>query len=77
MRQGTLNCGLSYYQEEQWLSALKRHGYNIMDKSLLSTEQKEILFNEHRERNKVVIEPGFVRAIDGKTYYNEMRIIAK
>ena len=43
MRKGTLNCGLSYYQEAQWISAIRKHGESIMDKSLLSNEQRAIL----------------------------------
>jgi len=42
-RQGELNIGLSYYQEAEWLSAIKHYGKSIMDKSLLSKEQKEAL----------------------------------
>lgn len=41
-----LGIGLSYYQEEQWLSAIKRQGKEIMTKSLLSHEQKAILSSE-------------------------------
>jgi hypothetical protein len=39
-REGENGTGLSYYQDEQWLSAIKKYGENIMNKSLLSTEQK-------------------------------------
>ena len=42
-RPGTLNIGLSYYQEMQWLSAICKYGDKIMGKSLLSIEQKEAL----------------------------------
>jgi len=42
-RAGNLNIGLSYYQECQWLSAIKHYGITIMDKSLLSLEQKAVL----------------------------------
>ena len=37
-----LGIGLSYYQEEQWLSAIKKHGVGILGKSLLSYEQNII-----------------------------------
>ena len=50
MRQGALNIGLNYYQEEQWISAIKKHGKGIMDKSLLSHEQKSILASEEVAR---------------------------
>ena len=50
MRRGTLNIGLSYYQEEQWIVAIKQHGKAIMDKSLLSQEQKAILAAEEIAR---------------------------
>ena len=39
-REGENGTGLSYYEDEQWLSAIKKYGENIMNKSLLSTEQK-------------------------------------
>ena len=41
-----LNIGLTRYQELQWLSAIKIYGVGIMDKSLLSQEQKEALKKE-------------------------------
>lgn len=50
MRQGTLNIGLSYYQEEQWIVAIKKHGKAIMNKSLLSHDQKAILASEEIAR---------------------------
>ncbi len=40
---GELNIGLTRYQELQWLSAIKRYGNSILDKSLLSQEQKTAL----------------------------------
>jgi hypothetical protein len=40
---GNLNIGLSYYQECEWLSAIKHYGESIMNKSLLSPEQKAAL----------------------------------
>jgi hypothetical protein len=43
MREPRLNIGLSYYQECQWLSAIKHYGAKIMDKSLLSSGQKAAL----------------------------------
>ena len=43
MRQGTLGIGLNYYQEQQWINAIRRHGRAIMDKSLLSIDQKTML----------------------------------
>ena len=46
MKAGNLNIGLSYYQEEQWISAIKKHGKVIMNNSLLSQEQKAILASE-------------------------------
>lgn len=46
-----LNIGLTYYQEEQWLSAIKKYGKEIMDKSLLSHEQKAILSSEQIARS--------------------------
>ncbi len=42
-KQGNFNIGLTYYQECQWLSAIKLHGTSIMDKSLLSRTQKDTL----------------------------------
>ena len=42
-RTGQFNIGLSYYQERQWISAIKRYGNSILDKSLLSKEQKRVL----------------------------------
>ena len=42
-RNGELNIGLSYYEERQWIPAIKRHGSSIMNKSLLSKKQKEVL----------------------------------
>lgn len=42
-RDGELNIGLSYYQERQWMSAIKQYGQSILEKSLLSKEQKDIL----------------------------------
>ena len=47
-KQGNLNIGLTYYQEEQWLSAIKKYSVSIMDKSLLSIEQKQILTAQAR-----------------------------
>ncbi len=44
-RQGELKIGLSYYQERQWISAIKKYGKSIMDKSLLSNEQKHTLIS--------------------------------
>lgn len=41
-----LNIGLSRYQELQWLSAVKIYGARIMDKSLLSPEQKARIIRE-------------------------------
>lgn len=49
-RQGQLNIGLTYYQECQWLVAIKRHGTDIMSKSLLSLSQKAILAQEAKGR---------------------------
>ena len=49
-RAGNLNIGLSYYQECQWLSAIKHYGITIMDKSLLSPEQKQLLISEAERR---------------------------
>jgi hypothetical protein len=46
MREGLLNIGLSYYQERQWIEAIKQYGKGIMEKSLLSIAQKEILLKE-------------------------------
>jgi hypothetical protein len=42
-KQGKLNIGLTYYQELEWLSAIKKYGESIMQKSLLSVEQKSAL----------------------------------
>ncbi len=42
-RAGELNIGLTRHQELQWLSAIKLYGKSILDKSLLSQEQKTIL----------------------------------
>ena len=49
-REGKLDIGLDYYQEEQWLSALRLYGTTIMDKSLLSAGQKEELIKESDKR---------------------------
>lgn len=46
MKQGNLNIGLTYYQETQWIAAIKRYGISIMNKSLLSNDQKETLERE-------------------------------
>ena len=43
MRQGELNIGLNYYQEQQWIQAIRRYGKSILDKSLLSIDQKTML----------------------------------
>ena len=53
-RTGKLDIGLSYYQEEQWISAIKHYGREIMDRSLLSFEQKSYLSAESiaRQINK-------------------------
>ena len=45
-RSGDLNIGLAYYQELQWLSAIKLYGKSITDNSLLTTQQKEALVKE-------------------------------
>ena len=42
----TMNIGLTYYQERQWLSAIKHYGIGIMDRSLLSRDQKDALIKE-------------------------------
>lgn len=42
-KQGNLNIGLTYYQECQWLSSIKKYGTAILDKSLLSRTQKDTL----------------------------------
>lgn len=42
-RQGKLEIGLNEYQEAQWLSAIKKYGAGIMDRSLLSRYQKDAL----------------------------------
>ena len=34
------NIGLTYYQECQWIAAIKQYGMSIMDRSLLSKDQK-------------------------------------
>jgi hypothetical protein len=39
----TSKTGLTKYQELCWLSAIKHYGATIMDKSLLSAEQKNML----------------------------------
>jgi len=49
-KEGKLDIGLDYYQEEQWLSALRLYGTTIMDKSLLSAGQKEELIKESDKR---------------------------
>lgn len=51
-REGRLNIGLSYYQEECWLVAIKLHGSSIMVKSLLSRGQKAELLNEYHKRSQ-------------------------
>ena len=51
MKGGTLNIGLTYYQEEQWINAIKKYGRAIMDKSLLSQQQKAILASEQIARS--------------------------
>jgi HKD family nuclease len=48
--QGTLNIGLDYHQERQWICSIKQYGIAILNKSLLSQSQKDILI-------KVVTEP--------------------
>jgi hypothetical protein len=42
-REGELFIGLTYYQEREWINAIKKHGPGIMDKSLLSPGQKDRL----------------------------------
>ena len=49
-KEGKLDIGLDYYQEEQWLSALRLYSTTIMDKSLLSAGQKEELIKESDKR---------------------------
>lgn len=38
-----MKTGLTDYQEMQWIAAIKKYGKTIMDKSLLSCDQKELL----------------------------------
>ncbi len=49
MRTSELNIGLTYYQECQWLNAIKHYGQSILDKSLLSKEQKQILISQVKQ----------------------------
>ena len=44
------DTGLGLYKNEQWLSAIKHYGVTIMDKSLLSPEQKQLLISEAERR---------------------------
>ncbi|KKL77996.1 hypothetical protein LCGC14_2029200 [marine sediment metagenome] len=50
-RTGTLDIGLSYFQEEQWIAAISKYGKPIMGKSLLSQQQKAILASEQIARS--------------------------
>ena len=45
-----LKIGLSYYEEERWIAAIKKYGKSIMDKSQLSPVQKSILASEEIAR---------------------------
>jgi hypothetical protein len=47
---GRLNIGLSFYQECQWLSAIKEYGSVIMNRSLLSIDQKTVLLKASRSK---------------------------
>jgi len=53
MKFNVSDTGLGLYKNEQWLSAIKLYGVKIMDKSLLSPEQKELLINEVERRKDV------------------------
>jgi len=48
MKTGELNTGLSYYQERQWVSAINHYGESILNKSLLSNDQKIELIKQAR-----------------------------
>jgi hypothetical protein len=42
---GKLGIGLTYFQECQWLGHIRQYGISILNKSLLTTTQKEALIN--------------------------------
>ena len=46
--------GLSYYQERQWVAAINKYGASILDKSLLSQEQKSILKDIAYNESKIL-----------------------
>ena len=45
-RKGEFNIGLSYYQEREWISSIRKYGWSITEKSLLSNAQKAKLISE-------------------------------
>jgi hypothetical protein len=52
-KDGKLDIGLSYYQEESFLSAIKLYSPSVMDRSLLSIGQKDELIKESIRRKQV------------------------
>jgi hypothetical protein len=46
--------GLSYYQERQWVAAINKYGTSILDKSLLSQNQKDILKDIANRESKIL-----------------------
>jgi len=44
-KSGKYNIGLLEYQELDWIAAIKEYGIAILDKSLLSNDQKQALIS--------------------------------
>jgi hypothetical protein len=42
---GRLNIGLTYFQECQWIDHIRQYGISILNKSLLTKDQKNALIN--------------------------------
>jgi hypothetical protein len=54
MRKPMFDIGLTYYQECQWISAIKNYGEVIMEKSLLSRDQKDVLIEEAKKEMELL-----------------------
>ena len=42
---GRLGIGLTYFQECQWIEHIRKYGICILNKSLLTKDQKDALIN--------------------------------
>jgi hypothetical protein len=47
---GKLNIGLPLYAEDLWIKSIKEYGIVLMNKSLLSRDQKQVLIEVSKKR---------------------------